>query len=67
MDLFINSRLIIPSKELKWRFSRSKGPGGQAVNKTESKVEVLLNLEKSVTLSPFQKSRLLHRNSNWRN
>ncbi|WP_320667056.1 alternative ribosome rescue aminoacyl-tRNA hydrolase ArfB [Prochlorococcus sp. MIT 1307] len=61
MDLFINTRLIIPSKELKWSFSRAKGPGGQAVNKVESQVELLLNLEKSYTLSPFQKHRLLEK------
>ena len=41
MDLIITSRLVIPSRELKWRFSRSSGPGGQKVNKTNTRVEII--------------------------
>ena len=44
MDLIITPRLLIPSRELKWRFSRSSGPGGQKVNKTDSRVEIILSL-----------------------
>ena len=33
-DLVVNERLTIPSRELRWRFSRSSGPGGQGVNTT---------------------------------
>jgi ribosome-associated protein len=39
-DLEVTSRLTIPGQELSVRFARSGGPGGQHVNKTESKVEL---------------------------
>ncbi|MDC3207261.1 hypothetical protein OA972_00830 [Prochlorococcus sp. AH-716-B03] len=41
MDLIITKTLVIPSKEIKWRFSRSSGPGGQNVNKIERLLKVL--------------------------
>tara|TARA_Y100001968_G_C19078542_1_gene581864 strand:+ start:234 stop:662 length:429 start_codon:yes stop_codon:yes gene_type:complete len=59
MDLAINSHLIIPSKELKWRFSRSSGPGGQGVNTTDSRVELLFDIKRSSVIGPFLKQRLL--------
>ena len=43
MDLIITKALVIPSKEIKWRFSRSSGPGGQNVKKIESKLEIIFN------------------------
>ncbi len=56
MDLKITKNLVIPSKEIKWRFSRSSGPGGQNINKIESKVEIIFNLEDSKVLNEYQKS-----------
>ncbi|WP_414689821.1 alternative ribosome rescue aminoacyl-tRNA hydrolase ArfB [Nocardioides sp.] len=32
--------VVIPDDELRWRFSRSGGPGGQSVNTTDSRVEL---------------------------
>ena len=55
MDLIISSRLVIPSRELKWRFSRSSGPGGQKVNKTNTRVEIIFNIEESKVLNDYQK------------
>ena len=55
MDLIITKKLVIPSKEVKWRFSRSSGPGGQNVNKVESRVEIIFNLEDSEVLNDYQK------------
>ena len=55
MDLKITKTLVIPSNEIKWRFSRSSGPGGQNVNKTESRVELIFNLEDSKVLNDNQK------------
>ncbi len=55
MDLKITKTLVIPSKEIKWRFSRSSGPGGQNVNKIESRVEIIFNLEDSKVLNDYQK------------
>ena len=56
MDLKITKTLVIPSNEIKWRFSRSAGPGGQNVNKIESRVEIIFNLEDSKVLNDYQKA-----------
>jgi ribosome-associated protein len=32
--------VVIPDDELRWRFSRSSGPGGQSVNTSDSRVEL---------------------------
>ena len=61
MDLKITKTLVIPSNEIKWRFSRSSGPGGQNVNKIESRVEIIFNLEDSKVLNDYQKQ-ILKRN-----
>ena len=55
MDLKITKTLVIPSNEIKWRFSRSSGPGGQNVNKIESRVEIIFDLENSKVLNDYQK------------
>jgi len=54
--LKITKTLVIPSNEIKWRFSRSSGPGGQNVNKIESRVEIIFNLEDSKVLNDYQKA-----------
>ncbi len=59
MDLIITSRLVIPSRELKWRFSRSSGPGGQKVNKTNTRVEIIFNIKESKVLNDYQKKVLM--------
>ena len=56
MDLKITKSLVIPSNEIKWRFSRSSGPGGQNVNKIESRVEIIFDLEDSKVLNEYQKA-----------
>lgn len=45
--------------ELKWRFSRSGGPGGQHANTSDTKVEVLFDVAGSTSLGPRQRERLL--------
>ena len=62
MNLRINNNLVIPANEIHWRFSRSSGSGGQNVNKTDSRVEIIFNVSESKTLTPYQKHRLLLRN-----
>ena len=47
--------------ELGWRFSRSSGPGGQNVNSTDTRVELLFNLASSTALPPVLKARALQR------
>ena len=58
-DLVVNERLTIPFRKLRWRFSRSSGPGGQGVNTTDSRVELLLDLANCSCLGPFRRARLL--------
>lgn len=36
----VTKDLVIEAEELRWRFSRSSGPGGQGVNTTDSRVEL---------------------------
>ena len=62
MNLTINSQLEIPANEIQWRFSRSSGAGGQNVNKTDSRVEIVFNVSESKTLTSYQKHRILIQN-----
>lgn len=57
-DLTVNDRLVIPAAELQWRFSRASGPGGQGVNTTDSRVELVFDLARSKVLGPFRRRRL---------
>jgi ribosome-associated protein len=60
-DLPVRASLVIPEAELRWRFSRSSGPGGQSVNTTDSRVELSLDLARTGALSPVLKARALAR------
>jgi ribosome-associated protein len=62
--IFINSHTAIPSSELTFRFSRSGGPGGQNVNKVETKVELLFDVAGSAGLNDEQKQLVLVREKN---
>ena len=62
MNLRINHNLEIPANEIQWRFSRSSGAGGQNVNKTDSRVEIVFNVSESKALSPYQKHKILIHN-----
>ena len=53
--------MLIPAAELGWRFSRSSGPGGQNVNSTDSRVELVVDVAASTALSPVLKARVLRR------
>ena len=59
-DLVVRSGLILPSGELRFRFSRSSGPGGQNVNKVESKVEVAFDVASSPSLTDRQRGQIQH-------
>ncbi|MCP9775480.1 aminoacyl-tRNA hydrolase [Cyanobium sp. HWJ4-Hawea] len=61
MDLQLSPRLLIPATELRWRFSRSSGPGGQNVNTTDSRVELVFDLVASAALPLLLKARALGR------
>lgn len=50
--------LVIASGDLVERFSHSSGPGGQGVNTTDSRVELVLDPARCAALSPDQRARL---------
>ena len=62
--LRVTRSILVPERELRWRFSRSSGPGGQSVNTTDSRVEVSLDLMTTSALGPVQRARALERLSN---
>jgi ribosome-associated protein len=61
MPVPITDDLAIPDAELRWRFSRSSGPGGQGVNTTDSRVELVFDLAATKALPPALKERALAR------
>ena len=56
--LLVNSDLTIPRFELTFRASRAGGPGGQHVNTSSTRVELLWCLERTRAVSDQQRSRL---------
>lgn len=52
---------LIPSSEIEFTFVRSSGPGGQNVNKVNSKAVLRWNLLKSPTLYEDTRARLLEK------
>jgi ribosome-associated protein len=61
----IDDELSIPQAELSFRFSRSSGPGGQHVQKSSTRVELLFDVANSPSLSEAQRARLLDRLSGY--
>lgn len=59
--LHVNRSLRIPVAELEWRFSRSGGPGGQHANTSDTRAEVIFDVEHSPSLGPRQRARLLEK------
>jgi ribosome-associated protein len=60
-DLRVNGWLVIPAAELRERFSRSSGPGGQSVNTADSRVELSFDVERSRTLPDWARARITER------
>lgn len=57
--LVVSRTCVIPLSELRWRFSRSGGPGGQHANTSDTRAEVIFDVERSPSLGPRQRDRLL--------
>jgi ribosome-associated protein len=58
-ELVVNSFLSIPRAELEVRASRSGGPGGQHVNTSSTRVEVVWNVRTSQALFDDQRTRIM--------
>jgi ribosome-associated protein len=59
--LRVTRSVVIPERELAWRFSRSSGPGGQSVNTADSRVELSVDVAQTSALGPIQRARVLER------
>ncbi|GAA3071866.1 alternative ribosome rescue aminoacyl-tRNA hydrolase ArfB [Pseudonocardia yunnanensis] len=60
-DLPVRGSLVLPERELHWRFSRASGPGGQGVNTTDSRVELSFDLGGSPSVPEPLRERALGR------
>jgi ribosome-associated protein len=63
-DLPVRDALVLPERELHWRFSRASGPGGQGVNTTDSRVELSFDLARTPSLPEPLRDRALTRLAN---
>ena len=59
--LRVTRHCVIPPDELEWRFTGSGGPGGQHANTSNTRVELVFDIEASESLGPRQRARLLER------
>lgn len=62
--VYISPSLKIPLTELEFRTSRSSGPGGQNVNKLETRVELIFDLKHSPSINPHLRNRIIKNLSN---
>ncbi|WP_258946403.1 alternative ribosome rescue aminoacyl-tRNA hydrolase ArfB [Lentzea californiensis] len=60
-DVTVTRTLVLPASELRERFSRSGGPGGQGVNTADSRVELSFDLAASPSIPAHLKQRMLDR------
>lgn len=60
-SLAVNSRVSIPAAELEIRATRAGGPGGQHVNKSSTRVEVVWRITGSRAITATDRARLRER------
>jgi ribosome-associated protein len=60
-DLVVTGALVIPAAELRERFSRSSGPGGQGVNTADSRVELSFDVGASPSIPDPLRPRIIER------
>src|SRR5437764_4990151 len=56
--IVVNGRLAIPRTELQYRASRAGGPGGQHVNTSSTRIELLWDLGGSRAITDVERARL---------
>jgi ribosome-associated protein len=57
----VTRSVSLPVDEIQLRFSRSSGPGGQHAQRSETRVEALLDIESTTALTSAQKRRVIAR------
>lgn len=60
----IPGKLNIPDNELRFTFSRSSGPGGQNVNKVNTRATLWFDVKNSLSLTDIQKQKIRSRLAN---
>ena len=61
MSVYVNDALTIPESELRFTWARSSGPGGQHVNRVETRVTLWFDVAGSPSLSETQRRRIATR------
>ena len=59
--LRVSRSILVPERELRWRFTHASGPGGQSVNTADSRVELSVDVANTTALGPVQRKRALER------
>jgi len=60
-DLQVKNGIVIPGQELEIATSRAGGPGGQHVNKSNTRVSIRWNIRDTSALSDHQKERVFQK------
>jgi protein subunit release factor B len=60
----ITRKIEIPQDKLEFSYARSSGPGGQNVNKVNSKVEIRFNIKEANWIPEDIRNRLISQQSN---
>jgi ribosome-associated protein len=58
-ELEVAPGCTIPLAELEWKFTPSGGPGGQHANRSNTRVEVVFDVEGSPSLTDTQRTRMM--------
>jgi len=58
MPIEVNSSLTIPDAELEYKFTTSRGPGGQHANRSSTRVQLSWSIAESQVLSASMRDRL---------
>ena len=58
-EVRISKRIVLPEQELTWRYGPSGGPGGQHANTSNTRVELVWEIEGTTAVKAEEQQRLL--------